>query len=184
MVYASSTSRRTSQVKELPVSTGLDQAGSNQLLDVVRDGGLGDRKLLPQPLAGHSSSPAMTSSTCMRRGSASALAMRSNCFSVRVDRPAAGLFHSSMVIELSYFVKRGPHSRLRVTGSSAPGLRWGFRASSRPQVFQRKMASSLPGRPLGLRFLVPAHRLPEPVIRHLPRLGNRTAAAPWRIARR
>src|SRR5919112_611417 len=41
---------------------------------------------------GHSISPAMTSNTCMRRGSASALAMSSNCLSVNVDRPAVDFF--------------------------------------------------------------------------------------------
>ena len=36
------------------------------------------------------------------------------------------------------------YSRLGSTRSSSRGLRWGFRASSRAQVFHRRMDSSLP----------------------------------------
>src|SRR6185369_14991548 len=40
----------------------------------------------------HALSPAITSSTCIRLGSASALAISANCFSVRIDRPAPAFF--------------------------------------------------------------------------------------------
>ena len=123
-------------LEELPFLVGLDQAGTDQLFKVKRDGCLGHGKLLPQLLAGalllRRDNFQERHSPGVRQGLGDELELR-----VGQLRPCSGgLFHSSMVIELSDFVKpfasetyliSGDNSRTSVTITTIPA-----RSSTRP----------------------------------------------------
>jgi len=92
-------------LEELPVAPGLNQASTDQLFDMERDGCLGHGELLPQLLAG----AFLLACNGLQQRHASGVGQRLGDeleLLVGQLRPRGrGLCHSSMVIELSYFVK-------------------------------------------------------------------------------
>src|SRR4051794_15596886 len=89
--------------QELSLPVSLDQAGADQLFDVVRNGGLGDRKFLPELGTGARSFPGDHLEHLHPPGIGERLGNQLELLRGQSRPSATGVFHSSMVIELSSF---------------------------------------------------------------------------------
>jgi hypothetical protein len=94
-------------MEELAVAMGLDQTGTNELFDVVRNSRLGYGKLLPEPLTGTLALPADDLEHLHAPGIGQSFGNELEFLIGQPRLTGSGLFHSSMVIELSYGCQEG-----------------------------------------------------------------------------